>query len=315
MKKTIELVPYDAHWPHIYEKEEALIQAALGDNGLEIHHIGSTSVPGLVAKPKIDMIAVVQDPLLARKQLEAIGIPYRGEYNIPLHDGFAKRGSIDLNLHVYEAFHPEIELNLTFRDYLRSHPSRRDDYARLKEALVQDESSFSKEHSPFTNYTLRKGNFIRTILKEAGFNRIRMLKCTDDTEWAAAQYFRNTYCFHPKGIEDPYGWTFNHAEHTHLVLYQGGDIIGYAHIQFWQGLRAAIRILVIDENKRNQNAGSHFLALIEKWLKRLGVKSLHAESRQRSLRFYLKNGYGRMPFEDPQSYASGPHDIPMGKVL
>lgn len=100
-----------------------------------------------------------------------------------------------------------------------------------------------------------------------------------------------------------------------MVLYQGGDIIGYAHIQFWQGHRAAVRILVIDENKRNQNAGSHFLALIEKWLKRLGVKSLHAESRQGSLRFYLKNGYGRMPFEDPQSYASGPHGIPVGKVL
>jgi GrpB-like predicted nucleotidyltransferase (UPF0157 family) len=118
MKKIIEVVPYDPKWPHIYEKEAALIRQALGGNCLAIHHIGSTSVPGLSAKPKIDVIAVVQDPLLARDQLEKIGIQYRGEYNIPLHYGFSKRGDIDLNLHVYEEAHPEIELNLCFRDYL-----------------------------------------------------------------------------------------------------------------------------------------------------------------------------------------------------
>ena len=276
MKKIIEVVPYDPNWPHIYEKEAALIRQALGGNCLAIHHIGSTSVPGLAAKPKIDIIAVVQDPLLARDQLEKIGIQYRGEYNIPLHYGFSKRGDIDLNLHVYEEFHPEIELNLCFRDYLRSHPNKRDDYARLKEELIQDESSFTKENSPFTNYTLRKGDFIREVLREAGFNRIRMLKCNDNTEWAAAKHFRDTYFFGPHGIDDPYTWTFNHEEHAHLVLYQGTEIVAYAHIQFWPDKRAAIRIIATDENKRNQRFGSSFLTLIEKWLRSLGVKSIHA---------------------------------------
>ena len=70
MKKIIEVVPYDPSWPHIYEKEAALIKEALGDNCVTIHHIGSTSVPGLASKPKIDAIAVVQDPLSARDQLE-----------------------------------------------------------------------------------------------------------------------------------------------------------------------------------------------------------------------------------------------------
>lgn len=302
MKKIIEVVPYDTNWPHIFEKEEALIRQALSDNFLAIHHIGSTSVPGLTAKPKIDMIAVVQDPMLARAQLEKIGIQYRGEYNIPLHYGFSKRRDIDLNLHVYEEFHPEIELNLCFRDYLRNHPNKRDDYARLKEELIQDESSFHKENSPFTNYTLRKGDFIREVLREAGFNRIRMLKCNDDTEWAAAKHFRDTYFFDPYGIEDPYTWTFNHEEHAHLVLYQGTKIVAYAHIQFWPHKRAAIRIIAVDENKRNQNSGRVFLALIEKWLKSLDVKSIHAESRQSSLSFYLKNGYCGMPFDDPERH-------------
>ena len=315
MKKIIEVVPYDPNWPHIYEKEAALIGQALGGNCLAIHHIGSTSVPGLSAKPKIDVIAVVQDPLLARDQLEKIGIQYRGEYNIPLHYGFSKRGDIDLNLHVYEEAHPEIELNLCFRDYLRNHINKRDEYARLKEELIQDESSFAKENSPFTNYTLRKGDFIREVLRETGFNRIRMLKCNDNTEWNAARHFRNTYFFDPHSIKDPYTWTFNHEEHAHLVLYQGTEIISYAHIQFWPNQRAAIRIIATDENKRNQNSGSVFLALIEKWLKSLGVKSIHAESRQSSLRFYLKNGYTNMPFDDPENHESDPNDVPVGKVL
>lgn len=202
MKKIVEIVPYDPNWPNIYEKEATLIKEVLRDNLLEIHHIGSTSVAGLSAKPKIDMIAAVQDPLSARDQLEKIGIEYRGEYNIPLHYVFSKRGNTDLNLHVYQESHPEIKLNLMFRDYLRSHPNKRDAYARLKDKLIQDESSFSKENSLFTNYTLRKGNFIRNVLREAGFNMLRMMKCNDDTEWQAAKYFRNTYFF--GGTEDPY---------------------------------------------------------------------------------------------------------------
>lgn len=315
MSKEIQVVPYDPNWPHIFEKEAAGIQQALGGNCLAIHHVGSTSVPGLAAKPKIDIIAVVQAPLLARDQLEKIGIQYGGEYNIPLHYGFSKRGDIDLNLHVYEEFHPEIELTLCFRDYLRNHTNKRDDYARIKEELIQDESSFTKENSLFTNYTLRKGDFIREVLREAGFNRIRMLKCNDNTEWAAAKHFRDTYFFGPHGIDDPYTWTFNHEEHAHLVLYQGTEIVAYAHIQFWPDKRAAIRIIATDENKRNQSFGSRFLTLIAKWLKSLGIKSIHAESRQSSLRFYLKNGYTGMPFNDPENHESDPNDVPVGKIF
>lgn len=312
---NIEVIPYNTKWPYIFEAESARIRQALGDNCLNIYHIGSTSVPGLAAKPKIDMITVVKDPFLARPQLEKIDIRYRGEYNIPLRYCFSKRGEVDLNLHVYEELHPEIELNLVFRDYLRAHQEVRDVYARLKQELMLDESSSQKENSAFTNYTLRKGNFIRSVLKDAGFNRIRILKCNDETEWKAAKYFRDKYFFGPYGIDDPYTWTFNNEEHAHLILYQGAEIIGYAHIQFWPNHRAAIRIIAVDEDKRNQNAGSKFLTLIEKWLKSLGIKSIHIESRKSSLKFYLKNYYVEMPFDDPEGRDSDPNDIPLGKVL
>lgn len=316
MKKVIEVVPYNAQWSQIFETEAIFIKEALGDNCIDIHHIGSTSVLGLAAKPKIDIIAVVKGASFIYERLEKIGFYYRGEYNIPLHYGFSKRGEIDFNLHVYEKGHPEIELNLMFRDYLRNNVQVCNDYARLKQNLAQDESSFIiQENSAFTNYTLRKGDFIRKVLKEIGFNRIRILKCNDETEWNAAKYFRDIYFFGPHGIDDPYTWTFNHKEHVHLILYEGCDIAGYAHIQLWPDNRAAIRIIVINEDKRNQNLGSQLLGLCEKWLKALKIKSVHAESRQASLRFYLKNGYVEMPFNDPEAHESDQRDISVGKLL
>jgi len=142
-----------------------------------------------------------------------------------------------------------------------------------------------------------------------------MLKCNDQTEWNAARNFCNKYIFGTYGIEGPYIWTFNHEEHAHLVLYQGTEIIGYAHIQLWPDNRAAIRIIAVDEDKRNSSAGSRFLTLIEKWLKNLEFRSIHAESRQSSLKFYLKNGYTEMPFNDPEEHESDPSDIAVGKVL
>lgn len=316
--KTIKVVPYDPNWPYMFEQEAAPILQALSDNCIAIHHVGSTSVAGLAAKPIIDMIVVVKNPILAKTTLESIGIRYKGEYNIPLHYGFDKKyGDKDFHIHVYEDGHPEIMLNLTFRDYLRKNQEAKNQYANLKYKLLEDPSTHECNDNAFTrsNYTLRKGDFIREILRQTGFNKIRMLKCNDSAEWAAVKYFRRHYFFSPQAIDDPYTLTFNHENHSHLVLYQGAEIVAYTHIQFWPGQRAAIRIIATDENKRNQSFGSRFLKLIEKWLKNLGVKSIHAESRQSSLQFYLKNGYSSIPFDDPENHESDPNDVPVGKVL
>lgn len=312
----VEIKPYDRNWPHIFEKEALLIRQALGDNCIAIHHVGSTSVPGLAAKPKIDIIAVVRNLFFDKSQLEAVGYKYRGGFNIPLRRSFTIRtAERNINLHVFEENDPEIELNILFRDHLRENPSARDEYALLKHKLIAEESSHQKNDSIYRGYTLGKHDFIQNILQKSGFKKHRFVLCTHHSEWAAAKHFRDTYFFGPHGIEDPYTWTFNHEEHAHLVLYQGTEIVAYAHIQFWPDQRAAIRIIAVDEYKRNQNSGSVFLALIEKWLKSFGVKSIHAESRQSSLRFYLKNGYCNMPFNDPENHESDPNDVPVGKLL
>lgn len=146
-------------------------------------------------------------------------------------------------------------------------------------------------------------------------NHLKMIKCDNEVEWNAANRFRKRYFFDQQGMEDPYTWTFDHPDHAHFLLYQGAEIVGYAHIQLWPDGRAAMRIIVIEEHMRNKHLGSSFLTLIEEWLNAMGFKSIHAESRKSSLKFYLKNGYTEMPFNDPEGYASDPDDVAVGKTL
>lgn len=315
LSKHIAVLPYNPDWPMIFEAESQKIKNVLGDNCIAVHHVGSTSVPGLSAKPVIDMIMVIKDPEKVVQQLESMGFKYKGEYNIPMRLYFNRSEGIDTNLHVYEDSHPEIELNLLFRDYLRNHPKMREEYASLKEYLLNDSTSFEKKNSMFTGYNLGKDAFIRKVLKAANFNRIRIMKCTHYAEWEIAKQLRNKYFFDPLSISDPYTWTFDHPEHVHFILYQGVEIIGYAHIQFWPEHRAALRIIVVDEKYRQHGLGSQFLQLCEQWLKRQGIKSLHDEARPNVVSFYRRNGFTEMPFEDPSGEPPSIHDVAMGKNL
>lgn len=310
--KQIIVIPYRDAWPHIFEAEAEKIRAALPDNCLTVHHIGSTDVPGMAAKPIIDIIAIVKDAEKAIAPLADLGFEYKGEYNIPMRFYFNRS---DVNLHVYEEGHPEIELNLLFRDYLRGHQQAREEYANLKERLLKEKSSYEKNGALFTGYNLGKDAFIRKILKAAQFQRIRLMRCIHYAEWDAVKKMRQKYFFDPLSMQDPYTWTFQHPEHAHFILYQGAEIIGYAHIQLWPYRRAALRIIVIDESYRGHGFGSHFLQLCEQWLKKQGITSLHDEARPNAAAFYRKNGYSEMPFEDPSGEPPSPHDIAMGKKL
>jgi hypothetical protein len=106
--KQIEVVAYNCNWPIVFEAEANLIKTAFGGNCVAVHHVGSTSVNGLSAKPIIDIIAEVKNGTLSINQLEKIGFVYKGEWNIPFKYGFTKRGQTSINLHVYEENHPTI---------------------------------------------------------------------------------------------------------------------------------------------------------------------------------------------------------------
>ena len=160
-----------------------------------------------------------------------------------------------------------------------------------------------------------KEAFIATSDKKVGFNGLRVVKSLTTREWDAARHFRQFYFFDKTGLSDPYTWTFEHDAHVHFVLFQGSEIIGYAHLQLWPQNRAALRIIVIDEIKRNHQCGSKFLTLCEKWLKSQDYHSLHVESSPDALKFYRNNGYVDMPFDDPDGYESDARDTAVGKIL
>ncbi len=312
VSKLIEIARYDNDWPIQFEEEAAVIKKALGDNCMDIHHIGSTSVVGLSGKPIIDIIVVSSNPSASIQQLESLGYEYKGELNIPFRFYFSRPG---FHLHMYMPDSPEVQLNLMFRDYLRSHLDACLDYMQLKQKLSDEQKHYKDAPPMFSHYTLGKNDFIRKILQQLGFDRLRLMHCTHYTEWEAAKIFRQKYFFDKVAIADPYTWTFNHSDHVHFVLYKGSEIIGYAHLQKWPKCRAAMRIIVINEDNRGKGFGSYLLEQCEKWLRMQGIKSIHIEASPEAETFYRHFEYVDMPFNDPGNYPSDSEDIQLGKIL
>jgi N-acetylglutamate synthase-like GNAT family acetyltransferase len=164
----------------------------------------------------------------------------------------------------------------------------------------------------FSNSTYAQKNTLQGIYMT---NALKLVQCTQAHEWDAAKRMRQKYFFDNVPMQDPYTWTFNDPKHFHVVLYNNTTIVGYAHLQRWPESRAALRILVIDIQFRNQGYGGKFLELCEQWLQQKGFKSIHTESSAQAYSFYKQYGYQEMPFNDPDGYVGDPQDIPMGKIL
>ncbi len=312
----VEVVPYDPSWPNIFDIEAKKIKAALGNSFASIHHVGSTSVQGLAAKPIIDIIACARNLNFDHQGLADLHYQYRGGFNLPLRKSFTYRSTdLNVNLHIFEENDPEVELNLLFRDYLCKNSEVRDQYEALKYKLLEDDASHKKDGAMYRGYTLGKHDLIQDILNKSGFKRLRFVICAHYTEWKAAKHFRNKYFFEPNKREDPYTWTFDHRNHKHFILYKGVNIVGYAHVELWPENRAALRIIVIDEKEQGERYGKEFMSLIEKWLRLEGYKSIHTESSSAALRFYQDINYIEMSFNDPDGYEGSPDDIEMGKLL
>ena len=188
--KHIEIEEYNPEWPSIFASEAECIKQTLQEHCLDIHHIGSTSVPGLAAKNNIDILCLV-DKLSSSLVLQDMGYLFKGEYNIPMRYYFScNSGEAKFNLHVVEANNGFIQLNLSFRDYMRSHPEAVHAYSALKEKLLEDPKSYQKNELRFSGYNLGKNHFIKEILRKSGYDGIAMNFCMHDEEWVAAKAFR-----------------------------------------------------------------------------------------------------------------------------
>jgi GrpB-like predicted nucleotidyltransferase (UPF0157 family) len=132
---TIRIEEYDEEWPHRFADAERLIRDALGARVCELHHVGSTAVPGLPAKPFIDVDLVVADPADEASyvpDLEAAGFSHR--IREPWWHGhrLLVRPEPRVTLHVFGPDCPEVIRHLMFRDWLREHPDERERYAAAK---------------------------------------------------------------------------------------------------------------------------------------------------------------------------------------
>jgi len=312
--KYIEIAPYNLNWPKQFELEAAKIKEALSDNCIEIHHIGSTSVPGLAAKPIIDILPVVKDIRIVEEvesAMQALGYEGGKElFLIPKRRMFSKSADIRThNVHIFEKDSPEIDCHLKFRNWLRENQEDKALYAQLKQDLAK------KFPDNMLQYYSAKEEFILKIGLKSGWHGLRIVEAYSNKELKTAKAFRQKYIFDSNNIQDPYLWTFDNKYHIHFLLYKGTEIIGYAHIQLWPQNRVALRIIAIDDNNRGYGYGGEFLKFCEIWLKSASYKSIHIESTQKAYSFYKKYDYVEMPFNDPDHYESAPNDIAVGKIL
>ncbi len=156
----VVLVEYDDNWPAVYESEAAHIRTALGDKALVLEHIGSTSVPGLIAKPCIDILLGVADSAdedAYVPALEAHGfVLRRREPDWHEHRAF-KSVRTNVNLHVWSAESTEVNRHLAFRDWLRTHEDDRQLYADTKRALA------AQHFETMSDYADAKDDVVRQI--------------------------------------------------------------------------------------------------------------------------------------------------------
>ena len=153
-------------WVKMYEKEAESVKSALGNLAVRIHHIGSTAIPSICAKPIIDILVEASDIESIESRNEAmieLGYEPRGEFGIPGRRYFSK-GSGEIrthHVHTFQVRDPQIKRHLNFRDYLIAHPDKAKEYCELKKQLA---AQFRED---IENYTEGKSEFIEDIDKQA----------------------------------------------------------------------------------------------------------------------------------------------------
>jgi GrpB-like predicted nucleotidyltransferase (UPF0157 family) len=159
----IRLMGSRAEWPALYEREAVRIRAALGDRVLALEHVGSTSVPGLAAKPIIDICLAVADPAL---EAEYVSVLEHAGYVLRIRepDWFQHRlfngPDPPVNLHVFGVGAPEITRMVNFRDRLRSNSQDRQLYEQTKATLA------ARVWPSVQDYADAKGEVVERILAQ-----------------------------------------------------------------------------------------------------------------------------------------------------
>jgi len=165
-QRKVILVPHDPNWANQAALEAKRIREGLSIQVLAVHHIGSTAIPSIKAKPILDFVLVVQSLHELDKndaEMEALGYEPKGERGIPGRRFFSKdtHGKRSHHVHAFQQNNSEIERHIIFRDYLLNHPEDAAAYERLKVKLAKKFPNRSGD------YTEGKSDFIYQIVEKA----------------------------------------------------------------------------------------------------------------------------------------------------
>jgi GrpB-like predicted nucleotidyltransferase (UPF0157 family) len=174
----VVIVDYDPEWPRYFAALREVIATALGDLAQTIEHVGSTAVPGLAAKPIIDMdvaLERMEDLDEAVRRLVFLGYTHQGDQGIPTREAFARTGEdvprdgsgrtwMAHHLYLCHPGSPEMVRHLALRDYLREHDSVAQQYGVFKKRLA---AQYGNDRE---GYTDAKASFIEDILRRTGFD-------------------------------------------------------------------------------------------------------------------------------------------------
>ena len=168
--RRIVVVPYDPAWPQMFRAEAKILSPIFGPELIELHHIGSTAIVGMHAKPIIDFLPEVR----AIEAIDALngamielGYDPRGENGIPGRRYFVKGDDIvrTHHVHVFQSGHPDVARHVDFCAYLNAHPHAADRYSRLKQQLA------AEHPTSIEDYLAGKTPLIREIDDKAGIWR------------------------------------------------------------------------------------------------------------------------------------------------
>jgi len=163
--EPVHLEPYNEIWKELYRSERERLLRAVGELAKAIEHFGSTSVPGMTAKPIIDIMVGVENPSVAAdeiiRRLNGIGYEHLGEAGIPGRRYFRQRGLNDYNVHVVQYRGELWNNNLLLRDYLREHPEEAQRYSDMKKRILE------RGAQTLLSYSDRKHALVSGLLERA----------------------------------------------------------------------------------------------------------------------------------------------------
>ena len=297
-RRDIVIADYDPQWPRRFDAERERIGSALGGIARRIEHIGSTSVPGLAAKPIVDVLVAVSDvsdessygPALERAGYELrVREPEHRMYRTPERD---------VQVHVWNDGDPEINRYLVFRDRLRASPDDRNEYERLKRSLAQ------REWSDVNHYADAKGPLIKSILARARQSHVRRAR-SSDTPAVAGLLGELGYPTEPDDAAAQLGRLLD-GDDAGVLVYQGDDdsepvgLVTYHVFDLIYRPRPHCRLtaLAVRADRRRRGVAQALLEAVETIARQRDCFRLELTTRpdrDDALRFYEACGFEERP--------------------